>query len=156
MSQIKGLYGGLAPVNVNLVSLASAAAQGSDAIDNSPNSFLDAQLTLLINVATGSPSGSKVINIYGYRSIDGTNYDDAATGTAGSVTVGSPTNLVLLESINVAAGNKTYSKQIASLAKSFGGVLPIKWGIVVENQTGLALGTSGHQVQYRGLLAQTQ
>jgi hypothetical protein len=156
MSTIKSLFGGLNAITCTIASLASGAAQGSVAVDNSSNQYLDAQLTLLIAVAAGSPSGSKVINIYGYRSVDGTNFDDPAPGTDGAITVGSPTNLILLESINVPTGGKTYSKQIASLAAKFGGVLPIKWGLVIENQTGVALSGSGHSLQYRGLFAQTQ
>jgi hypothetical protein len=85
--------------------------------------------------------------------VDGSNFDDPATGSDGAITLGAIPNMVLLASINVLAGGKTYSRQIPSIATKLGGVLPLKWGLVIENKSGLALGAS--TLQYRGMYAQT-
>ena len=40
------------------------------------------------------------------------------------------------------------------VAAAFGGLLPAKWGMVIENKSGVALDSSGHTTQYRGAHAQ--
>lgn len=153
MSLVKSLYSAMVSIACTLTALATNTAQQSDAVDNSTFQYLDVQLALLIAVAAGTPTGAQQINIYVYSSIDGTNFDDPATGANGTITLGAIPNMVLLASINVLAGGKTYSKQIPSVATKLGGVLPLKWGLAVENKCGLALGTS--TIQYRGMYAQT-
>jgi hypothetical protein len=41
------------------------------------------------------------------------------------------------------------------VAKAFGGFLPEKWGVILENQTGGTMPASGHSVFYQGFFGQT-
>lgn len=131
-------------------SLANAAARESTAIDNTSNKFLDALIYLAIPVANTAPGSDKRINIWFYGSEDGTNYDDNATGSDAALTMRSPTNLKGPYIINTPTQNLTYKSVIPSVAEFFGGVLPPKWGIVVENKTGMAFST-GTVKEYRGI-----
>lgn len=155
MALVKSLYGSMVTIACTLASLTSGAARQSTAVDNSTFQYLDVQLALLIAVAAGTPSGAQLINVYVFTSIDGSNFDDPAGASDATITVGAIPNMVLLTTINVLAGGKTYSRQIPSLATKLGGVLPLKWGLVIENKSGLALETTGSSLQYRGLYAQT-
>lgn len=141
-------------ITVTLVSLAQAAARESAAIDNTSNKFVDAMVYLAIAVQTGTPASDKRINIWFYGSEDGTNYGDNATGSDAAVTMRSPTNLMGPFVINVpTSAPTTYKAIIPSVAEYFGGVLPPKWGIVVENRTNLTLSaTEGDNTkEYRGV-----
>jgi hypothetical protein len=42
-----------------------------------------------------------------------------------------------------------------SVAAAFGGILPAKWGVIIENQSGTTLSATGgdHVVQYQGVYA---
>jgi hypothetical protein len=46
------------------------------------------------------------------------------------------------------ASQDMYSKPF-SIAAAFGGVMPAKWAIIIQNQTGSNLASSGHEVGYR-------
>ena len=97
-----------------------------------------------------------VINVYLYGSADGTNYTDNASGSDAGVTLRDPTNLRGPFVIAApTAGALTYKGVIGSVAQYFGGILPVKWGIVVENQTGLAFDSTegNHAYKYRGVYA---
>ena len=51
------------------------------------------------------------------------------------------------------SGGLTYKSVIPSVAQFFGGVLPPKWGFVIENKTNIALSaTEGdHAKEYKGV-----
>lgn len=135
-------YGTSTSITCTLDSLANGSARECTAINNGSNLFLDAELYLAIPMASGSPSSDKQINVYFYASEDGTNYTDNATGSDAAVTMRSPTNLFGPFVISVPdSGALTYKAVIPSVARMFGGILPRKWGIVVENKTGLAFST---------------
>jgi hypothetical protein len=157
-STVKSLFGGTTAITCTLASLASGSARESTAIDNTSNLYIDAALQLAFKLQAGAPSGDKVINVYVYGSVDGTNYSDNATGADAAVTLRSPTNLIPVLSIQCPdAGALTYKDIVASVAAAFpGGILPPKWGIVIENKTGVAFSaTEGdHTKQYRGIHAQ--
>jgi hypothetical protein len=139
MANFKQAFGGDSAFTLTLASLANAAARESTAIDNSSNLYVDALLRLQIKLATGTPASDKLINIYAYGSEDGSNYGDNATGTDAAVTLRSPTNLRLVYTLYTPdAGALTYKTQPFGIAWAFGGILPVKWGIVVENRTNLA------------------
>lgn len=156
MATTKFLLGSTTGITITIASLANGSARESTAIDNTSNLFLDALLYLAIQLAAGAPASDKRINVYVYGSADGTNYTDNATGSDAAITPRSPSNLILLGSIETPdSGGLTYKGVLGSVAAAFAGVLPPKWGIVIENKTGLAFAASGHTTQYRGLQAQT-
>lgn len=156
MASIKTVYDTTTSITITVASLATAGARECTAIDNTTNLFLDAEVYLALKLQAGTPASDKTINVYAYGSMDGTNYTDNATGSDAGVTLRSPTNLRLLASIATPdAGALTYKYVIGSVAAAFGGVLPPKWGIVVENRTNITFDATGgnHTTQYRGIYA---
>lgn len=156
MATIKSLYGTSTSITITLASLASGSSRESAAVDNTTNLFLDALVYLAIPLATGTPAGDKAIYVYAAGSEDGTNYGDNATGSDAAITLRSPTNLRLIGVINTPdSGAVTYKSHPISVAAAFGGFLPRKWSIIVQNATGLALGTTGFTSTYTGIQTQS-
>lgn len=155
---IRPKFGTITTITITLASLANNAARESDAINNESDLAFDVEIYLAIKLAVGAPAGDKKIYLYAYGSVDGTNYTDNATGVNAAITLRSPTNLYRIAEIATPdSGAVTYKGIIASIANSMGGgVLPSKWGIVVENKTGLAFdATEGnHTKQYKVLQAE--
>jgi len=154
---IKMQYGTLTTVTVTLASLADGSARESTKSINSSDLFIDAMIYVAIKLGAGSPSGDKQINVYFYGSIDGTNYTDNATGSDAAVTLRTPTNFFGPFIISAPdSGALTYKVVIPSVASFFGGILPYCWGLVIDNQTGLTLDSTGtnHSVKYIGIYEQ--
>lgn len=145
-------------ITITLAALANAAARESTVVDNRTNLFLDALVQLKVKAPAASTATTGYVNVYAYgTSDDGTTYGDTATGADAALTLTSPTNLRLIGRINVVVDSVTYKSNPMSVAAAFGGVLPAKWGIVIENQTGgtLPSGGSDHAAKYQGVYAQT-
>jgi hypothetical protein len=153
MSTVKTSYDTTTSITITLASLANTAARESTAVDNTTNLYLDVEVYLAIKV--GTVSGTKAVNVYVAGSADGTNYTDNATGADAGITLSSPTNLRLIAVIATPTSSSTYKYVIGSVAQAFGGLLPPKWSIVVENQTGAALDSTegNHTKSYRGAWA---
>lgn len=144
-------------MTITLTSLASAASRGSAAVDNSTTLFLDALVIVRSKTASGTIGGDKCLYVYAYGSVDGgTTYGGAATGTDAAITLASPPNVRLIGIVNMPASATQYDSSPLSVASAFGGNLPQKWGIIVNNATGLALSATGtdHVVQWQGVQAQ--
>lgn len=156
MSDIKVAYGTSTGITCTLASLASTpgTAREGTAVDNTSNKFQDAMVYLAARLVTGTPGSDKVINIWAYGSEDATNYTDNATGTDAAVTLRAPNNFRLIGIIGTPdSGGLTYKSNPMPVASAFGGILPRKWGIVVENRTNLAFETGeGNQIKtYTGV-----
>lgn len=120
-------------------------------MDNGTNKYLDALVEVIFELATGTPASDKAVYIYAYGSEDGTDFTDNATGTDAALTLRSPTNLRLIGVINTPdAGGLAY-KWVGTVAQAFGGILPRKWGLVVDNKTGVAAETTGCSASYTGI-----
>ena len=154
MADIKQGFGTSTSITITLNSLASSATAGreSTAIDNGTNKFLDALVYVTVNVGAGTPANDKCAYVYAYGSEDGTNYTDNATGSDAAITLRDPTNLKLVAVIAMPTASATY-KVVFSIAQAFGGILPRKWGIVVRNYSGIALGASNNAASYTGIYA---
>ncbi len=159
MADLKQAFGSSTAITCTLASIAGAgSARESTAVDNGTNLFLDVMVYLAIKLQSGSPSGDRAIFIYAYGSEDGTNYGDNATGSDAALTLRTPTNLRPLGTINCPdSGALTYKSGPMSLAAAFGGVIPRKWGVVVQNLTGVTFSaTEGdHAKSYTGIYYQT-
>lgn len=157
MSTVKELFGtSNQGITCTLASLGSGSARQSTVIDNSSNLFVDTLVTIKVKTATVS-GNSPFVNVYAYGTADGgTTYSDGATGTDGAITLSTPPNMRLIGTINAPASTTTYVGGPFSVAAAFGGVLPEKWGIVVENKTGAALdATEGNHAKfYQGVYQQ--
>lgn len=140
-------------------SLASAANRSSAAVTTGTSSNITAIL-LTVNVLTTAtaPSGNKQIVVYGYMSEDGTNYlgnsgtTDNVDGTDKALTaIGSPTNLVFLGTIQLNQGAVAVTARGTFVVSNNFGCIPPKWGIVLYNDAGTALGatvTATYREQY--------
>jgi hypothetical protein len=127
---------------ITLDALADSAARECTAVDNTTTLFQDALVSLEIPLVGGTPSNYQAIYLFAYGSQDGTNFGDNATGTDAALTMRAPTNLRNIGGIQTPTlGALTWKSQPISVARAFGGILPPKWGIVVQNLTGLAFGT---------------
>jgi hypothetical protein len=145
-------YGSVQSITITAGSLASNGARSSAAVTTSTtNNITDAILQVNVLTTATAPSGNKQVVIYGYGSNDGTDYGgnsgiaDDVDGTDKALTaIGSPTNLRFLGTIqlNQGASAQTIKSQPISVAAAFGGFLPKKWGIVLHNDAGTALGAT--------------
>lgn len=114
-------------ITITLASLANAATAVSNAIDNSSSLYIGADVQ--IKFKTGAAvSGSGTLDVYMVRSLDGTGtlYDDSSANTA-----------TLIDNFPAPTSAAT---QVVSMSIE---VLPSRWKLVVVNNTGDALDSSG-------------
>jgi len=154
MAEAKVKYATSASITCTVTSLADGGYRESAAIDNSTNLYMDALVSgsILLNATL---TGDGYINIFGYGSIDGgTVYSGGLAGTDETITWGTTPASSSVEGYNnlkligVASSDDTDDANYIefgpfSVAAAFGGVLPISWGIVVENQTNAAFDATG-------------
>lgn len=159
MADIKEKFGSAnQTITITIASLANNAARASTAVDNGTNLFLDALVFLKIRSASASTSSTGSVVVYAYGTADaGTTYTESASGTDAAITLTSPTNARLIGVINVVANSTTYNSGPFSVAAAFGGTLPEKWGIIIQNLSGATLDSTGsnHAAFYQGVLAQS-
>ena len=148
------------PFTITLASLASGSARESLVYDNSASLYLDVHVHATCVLATGSPSGDAAIYFYAYSIVEdgvgGSFYSDNATGADAALTMRNPTNLKPIYVLGTpTAGGLTYRTPAIPLVPAFGFV-PRKFGIVVENKSGLALASSGNFAAFTGYKEQIQ
>lgn len=145
-------------ITISPASVTNNSARESTALSNATNLDLDALVQAKIKTGASGTSSTGYINLWVYASADnGTTYPDNVTGTDANITLVNPNNLVWLGSFNCVANATTYKSPLFSVASKFGGILPVKWGIVIENKTGGTLdSTAGnHAVTYLRVQGQT-
>jgi hypothetical protein len=154
---IKNKYGtSNQALTLTIASLANNGQRQSTSVDNSSNVFQDVLVFLKIKSAAASTSSTGYVNVYAYGTADGgTTYQDGAGASDAGITLTVPPNMRLIGVLNVVANAVTYTG-LFSIAAAFGGVMPEKWGIVIENKTGAALdATAGnHAAFYQGVYTQ--
>lgn len=156
MAVIKEKFATSSSITITLNSLTNGSARESTAVDNTTNLYLDVFLGGSFKLAAGTPASDKCINVYVYGSEDGSSYGDNATGTDAALTMRSPTNLRLVGVVTTPdAGGLTYQLQTTGVAKAFDHMLPRKWGVVVENRTGLAFDSTGCAISCTGVNLET-
>jgi hypothetical protein len=160
MASIKTAYGSSGQaLTITLTSLADSSTAGreSTVVSNVTDLFLDVLVTCKIKTQnSGSIAAPSAAFVYAYASVDGgSEYPDTVTGSDAAITMNSPTQLKLLGAVYAAAINTTYKGGPWSVAALFGGRMPERWGIVVQNDTGTALSSTGsdHVVEYQGVYA---
>lgn len=158
-STIKSLYGVQnTTMSLTLASLGSTSQRASSAVDNSTDLFLDALVFLTLRSNASGTSTTGAARVYAYGSTDGgANYTEGASGTDAAITLTSPPNARLIGLVNMVANGVTYKGGPFSVGAAFGGVLPQKWGIIVENVSGAVFdGSAGNfNVNYQGVQAQS-
>jgi len=145
-------------ITITLASLGNGASQQSASVDNSTNQYLDVLVQLVIKSGASAVSATGYVNVYAYGTADGgTDFAEGCTGNNTGLQLTSPTNLRLIGTVNVVANATSYTSEPMSVAAAFGGVMPQKWGIVVENESGAGLdATEGnHKKFYQGVWGQS-
>lgn len=149
-------YANSTAVTITLASLASGqfTARESTAVDNSTNLYDDAIVYGAFKLGSGTTANDKAIYLYFYGSENGTNFTWNASGTDAALTLSTPTNFAgpAVVSINSNPGSAV-SIVVGSVASYFGGVLPRKWGVIVNNYTNLSLDATeaNSSVSYSGI-----
>jgi hypothetical protein len=154
-----------ASTTIGAITLASLAAstvgvgREGTVIDNTSDLYLDAMLYLAIKLGSGTIGMDSCVYVYVYGSEDGTNFNESTvTGSNAAITFGTSHNLklagVMIFGTSV-TGTGTQKLTIGSIASCFGGNLPRKWGVVIQNATNIAFSaTEGDMVHtYTGLYA---
>lgn len=101
-------------------------------------------------------AGNKQALIWAYGSSDGgTTYTERVTGSDAAFTRKDPSNLKLVGTMAMPSNATIYQGTFA-IANAFGGVLPQWWGIVVNNDSGVALSANAgnNKAFYQGLTLQ--
>jgi hypothetical protein len=155
-STVKELFGtSNQAITCTITSLGSTSARQSTAVDNSTNLYLDALVFVTVKTSASALGAGPYVNVYAYGTADGgTTYTDGATGSDAAYTLISPPNLKLIGIISTPSTSTSYKAGPFSVAQVFGGVLPEKWGIIVENQTGQSLDASVGAAIYQGVYNQ--
>lgn len=142
-------------ITCGFTGLANTSLRQSTSIDNTTNLFLDALVGITVKTASSGVSATGTVNVYVYGTSNGTSFTDGVSGSDGTFTPTSPTNLKLVGVVNTVANATTYVGGPFSVAVAFGGILPASWGIVVENKTGAALDASVGSAWYQGVSGQS-
>lgn len=159
MANTKNLEGFGSPgaVACGIASLANGSSRESAVIDNSTNDYFDYLIALTFTLASGSPTTTgPYVNIYASASNDGTIYPriqltsgapfQTGAGDASVGALGVPSNLKLIGSFGLQTttsnGERTFITEPFSVAQAFGGQIPPKFSVIVENQLGVAFSTS--------------
>lgn len=124
-------------VTITLASLANGSTATSNAIDNSTNKFLSANVRVKVRTNAAGTSATGSVSVFLVRSTDGgTDYDDS-TGT-------------FLGSLPTIANATTYTRTFST---SLVGELGSHWRVAVVNNSGAALdSTAGnHEVEFTGI-----
>ena len=123
-------------------SLASATYVSCGTINFTTNDPLECFIE--VKVTPGTVSGNKQLMVFAQGSLDGTNFQSGPI--SGTSTTDEP-NLTLIGTVPCNT-NSTAQTGVLPLAARFGGALPSHVKIIVKNDTGAALASSGHHVYY--------
>jgi hypothetical protein len=147
-------YGTAITCTLNSLAASLTVGRQSTPVDNTANLFIDAAITAIIKNGSSAPGGSASVYIYGFGQYDGVpdyDQDDGVMGAADAgYTINSPTNLHGPIVMYTPTASKIYNKTF-NLSQLFGGLIPAKWGLVVCQDTGQALASSGNSLSYTGI-----
>lgn len=159
-ANVKLAYGTEAQaITCTLASLASSATAGREAtaIDNTSNLYLDDLVFLKIVLQSGTPANDKAVYVYGAGTVDAATprWPDAFTGADAAITFNSPLNARLLGTIYAPTSAGTFLGGPWSMASLFGGSLPEKWSIAIQNYTGCTFSATegNHAKLHQGVYA---
>lgn len=123
----------------------------STLVDNQTNLFIDCLVGGILEVGASTPAAGDTLDIYTYAMYDEgvTNaltggIDNLLPGTDAEETEGTDfqkENLILLAVVSAEA-NVGYRWGPVSIATAYGGVVPVKWGLVLHNNGGAAMAAS--------------
>lgn len=150
-------------LTITLASLGSSstsvAGQESTAISNASDLYMDALVSGQITTGSATLTAGVIeVYVYGYvKHVSSTaTYPNPLTGSNNAVTFVAETKQRLYLGDSIATNttaNTAYGIKPFGVAQFFGGIMPIKWGIVVVHNTGQNLNaTAGNQyIHYQGI-----
>lgn len=148
-----GTSGGTSAV-FGLASSTTSFAQSDVVTTSTTANITDIQVQVDILMPAHTPSTSTTINFFAFATEDSTTYpggsatNEVLGATAGLVTISANgNNLKFLGSMIAHTASITMKSQPMSVVSALG-VVPRKWGIVVQNQCGTTLPTTGHTASY--------
>lgn len=158
MSDLQVKYGSQAQaITITLASLADGAMRQSASIDNSTLKFFDARIGGKITTGT-TPTAGSVITFLVAASVDGgTIFSGGASGLDALFTEQENQLFFLGQIIVLADSDKTHEFGPFSLLEAMKGfAIPDTWALIVKNDTGVALNSTGgnHDVDYQGAQAE--
>lgn len=126
---------------ITLASLATGSSRESTALTAAVGgtSYDDVMIQFSVGTVTPTTAGSQAVYVWFSGSADGTNYITPVTGSDAAITIGTGHNLKGPFVVAVLVGTQMYDVNIPSVAQFFGGIMPKKWSVIVENQTNGAL-----------------
>ena len=125
-----------------LDSLANVTYVSAGTLTHTTNDPLD--VLLQVKVTPGTVSGNKQVCVFAQGSLDGTDFESGPV--SGTTTTDEP-NLTFIGTIPCGT-NSTAQIGLFNLASAFGGSLPAQTNIIIKNDSGAALASSGHYVKY--------
>jgi hypothetical protein len=145
------------PACTSFNSLASStttgAAECAAITVSTTNNVTDYMLRVKVTVGAITPSASTNVILYLVGSDDGINWAGGAAttevfdGTDKAITLSATSNnMRFAGTINCPTASIAYNSEPISVASIFGGILPKKFVVVIQNQTGQALASSGNAV----------
>ena len=147
-------YSSWTALTISLASLADNAWRESTVVDNTSNLYDDALVGGKITTGT-TPTANTTIEVYFYALVDGTLYTGGASGTDAAYTAdGEELLFPVCQIIQVdATSDQAYVFGPVSVRSAFGGAMPSKWGVVVKNDSAVALHATGgnHAISYMGI-----
>jgi hypothetical protein len=148
-------YAATTNFGITLSSLAAASARECLLYDNTTAKYDDYQIDIGLGALNPTTADSQGCYLYFSGCADGTNFQSPCTGTDAAVTMG--THALPSLFVPIPVGTNIYKYTVGSVAMMFGGVLPIKCALVVENKTNGALyGTEASFIKYiRGVFVTT-
>lgn len=140
---------GPAALTITLANLATGSARQSAVIDNTSTLYQDILLGGSFNTAAGALGTNPTIYVYVSGLSRGADFGGTWDKSVAAKTIGGgdgpftfPTsrgNLIQAAQIPINTANKEEVMEPISLSRIFGGPLPRKMVVIIENQTSLAL-----------------
>ena len=148
-------YAAATTFGITLASLGVDAAREGLLYNNTTAKYDDYQVEIGLAVATPTTADQQGVYIYFSGDVNGTNFQSPCTGTDAAVTLG--THALPMVFMPVPVGTQVYYHVIGSVAMMFGGVLPARCAIVIDNQTNGALSatTTNFITNLRGVFVTT-
>ena len=153
-NEIKDKFGTSTALTITIASLGNNSSRQSTIVDNATNRYQDILVYVKVKLDT-SPTGKTTVNVYLIRDDnDGTtpHRSDGAGGSDAAITILNARPIGALRTKDSpATGDVLYGEFLASRVGP-------KWGIAVENKTGVALDSTGsnHWVRYVGTNPEVQ
>ena len=146
MAAVKYLLGSRTALTITaLDSLASAAYVSAGTITIASSSKTPLDMLVEVKVTPGTVASNKQVLVFLQESLDGTNF---TSGPPSPGTSADEANLVFLGAVPCNT-NSAAQTAIFSLAGACGGVLPHSVKVIVKNETGVALASTGNSVYYQ-------